>query len=163
MDFMTTSRRFALALAAGALLAGCSAEAPVATDQPADPSSTVASSAPASSPSPARGGSSSVVPGAYVTWAEYDADPAAYRGSTVVLFFHASWCPDCQATEASLDAEGVPEGLTVVKVDFDAATELRQRYGVTVQHTFVQLGSGDDPEKRWTGSVSGADIAAQLV
>lgn len=150
-------------MAAGVLLAACSAEDPVATDAPAEPTSSVASSEPASPTSPPEGTPSESVRGAFVTWSEYDADREAHRGSTVVLFFHASWCPDCQATEASLDADGVPDGLTVVKVDFDSATDLRRRYGITVQHTFVQLGSGDEAAKKWTGSISGADIAAQLV
>jgi thiol-disulfide isomerase/thioredoxin len=81
--------------------------------------------------------------------------------STVVLFFHADWCPSCRATDESLTTDGVPDGLTVVKVDYDTETGFRQRYGVTTQHTFVHVdGSGTELAK-WTGSASGADIAAQ--
>ena len=99
--------------------------------------------------------------GAYLTLAEYR-DRMAERGdTTVVYFFHAPWCPDCKATEESLAADGVPDGLTVVKVDYDSETELRRQYGITQQHTFVQV----DPEGAelavWTGSRSGAEIAAE--
>jgi thiol-disulfide isomerase/thioredoxin len=101
--------------------------------------------------------------GAYVEWAEYEADPAARADTKVVLFFHASWCPSCRATEKAIGETGVPAGLTLVKVDYDTATDLRQRYGVTTQHTFVQVdGSGTELAK-WTGSADGAAILAETV
>ena len=53
------------------------------------------------------------------------------------LFFHASWCPKCRALDEDLRTEGAPAGLTVFKVDFDSRTDLRQRYGVTLQTTIV--------------------------
>jgi len=63
----------------------------------------------------------------------------------------------------SLDADGTPAGLTVVSVDYDNSSDLRSTYGVTVQHTFVQVdGSGNELAK-FTGSTSGADIAAKTV
>lgn len=53
------------------------------------------------------------------------------------LFFHASWCPNCRQLDEQLRAEGAPEGLTVFKVDYDSRTDLRQKYGVTLQTTVV--------------------------
>ena len=100
--------------------------------------------------------------GAWIDQAAYDADPAKYHGSgDVVLFFSASWCPTCQASVESLDADGVPDGLTVVKVDFDQANDLKKEYGVTVQHTYVQVDESGDEVTKFTGSISGEDIAAQ--
>lgn len=104
----------------------------------------------------------SATDGAWIDYAAYSEDPTAYADSDVVLFFYASWCPDCQETEASLDADGVPEGLTVVQVDFDSETELRQEYGVTVQHTFVHVDDEGAELKKWTGATTGAEIAAEL-
>ena len=102
--------------------------------------------------------------GAWIDQAAYDADPARYHGSgDVVLFFSASWCPTCQASIKSLDADGVPAGLTVVKVDYDRANELKKEYGVTVQHTYVQVDEAGDELTKFTGSISGEDIAAQTV
>ena len=102
--------------------------------------------------------------GAWINQAAYDADPAMFHESgDVVLFFSASWCPTCQASIKSLDQDGVPAGLTVVKVDFDTAAELRKEYGVTVQHTYVQVDESGEQLAKWTGSVSGADIADQTV
>lgn len=102
--------------------------------------------------------------GAWIDQAAYDADPASYHGSgDVVLFFSASWCPTCQASIKSLDADGVPGGLTVVKVDYDQANDLKKEYGVTVQHTYVQVDESGDELTKFTGSISGEDIAAQTV
>jgi thioredoxin 1 len=62
-------------------------------------------------------------------------------GRTKVLFFHAGWCPVCRAAEADLQSwygVGAP-GISTYKVDYDAETDLKARYGVTYQHTFVKV------------------------
>ncbi|WP_298748395.1 thioredoxin family protein [uncultured Serinicoccus sp.] len=97
----------------------------------------------------------------YVEHDTYAADPAAYDGGPVVLFFHADWCPDCRATDESLTTVGLPEGLTVVKVDFDERTDLRQTYGVTQQHTFVQVDADGEEIATWTGATTGEEILAR--
>ena len=81
----------------------------------------------------------------------------------VVLFFHASWCPTCRAAEASINETGVPDGLTILKLDYDRELELRQKYGVTVQHTFVQVDENGDLIKKWTGSPSATAIAGATI
>jgi thiol-disulfide isomerase/thioredoxin len=57
----------------------------------------------------------------------------------VVLFFHASWCPTCKAAEADILSKTVNDGLTILKIDYDNSTELKQKYGVTSQSTFVKV------------------------
>lgn len=56
-----------------------------------------------------------------------------------VLFFHAPWCRQCQMIETDIKSEGVPSGVTVLKVDYDTSTQLRKKYGVTLQTTFVRV------------------------
>lgn len=57
-----------------------------------------------------------------------------------VLFFHAKWCPACVSADKALSMSGaVPEGVTVFKVDYDMSADLKKQYGVTMQHTFVQV------------------------
>lgn len=75
-------------------------------------------------------------PGAYV---DYTDEVIATTAGQKVLFFHASWCPQCRALDEELRTQGVPDGLTVIKVDYDSMTELRQRYGVTLQTTVVYI------------------------
>lgn len=58
---------------------------------------------------------------------------------TKLLFFYAPWCPQCRAIEADINAKGVPNDVIIVKVDYDAHQDLRQKYGVTIQTTFVKV------------------------
>jgi thiol-disulfide isomerase/thioredoxin len=100
--------------------------------------------------------------GSYVDYADFDADRSAYADGKVVLFFHAGWCPTCKQAEKSLTSDAdIPAGLTIVKVDYDSATDLRRQYGVTQQHTFVSIGPDGSKQKAFTGAVTAADIAEQ--
>ncbi len=56
-----------------------------------------------------------------------------------VLFFHAPWCSQCRSVEAGIIADGVPEGFTIIKVDYDSNQELRKKHGVALQTTFVRI------------------------
>lgn len=79
---------------------------------------------------------SATQPGAYV---DYSSDAVANTDGTKLLFFHAPWCPQCQMVDADIKEVGVPEGVTVFKVDYDSNQELRKKYGVTLQTTFVKI------------------------
>jgi thiol-disulfide isomerase/thioredoxin len=92
---------------------------PVPTEQPADP----------------------VTPGAYVPYSDSAIAEAEGR---ILLFFHAAWCPQCRSIESDIDAQGVPDGVTIIKVDYDSNQPLRQHYGVTLQTTFVEVSSSGD-------------------
>lgn len=115
--------------------------------------------------SEAMAGDAMTAPGAYITLAEYEGSKDMYDSGTVVLFFHATWCPTCKATEENLNADlaSIPEGLAIVKVDFDSSDDLRQKYGVTTQHTFVQVDADGDELAKWTGTLTAQDIDAQTV
>jgi hypothetical protein len=52
--------------------------------------------------------------------------------------------------------------LTIVVVDFDTAMELRKLYGVTVQHTFVQIDASGEAITKWSGSTTIDEIVEQL-
>ncbi len=92
--------------------------------------------------------------GAYVTLADYDADQSAYADTKKVYFFHASWCPICQGIDKEItsDPSKIPAGLTLIKTDFDSNTELRKKYGVTTQYTFVQVDENGNETKQWSAS-----------
>jgi len=81
----------------------------------------------------------------------------------VVLFFHASWCPTCRAAEKSIEETGVPAGLTILKTNYDTELALRKKYGITTQHTFVQVDAQGTLLKKWVGSDTAAAIAAQVL
>jgi thioredoxin 1 len=102
--------------------------------------------------------------GIYIAYSAYRSDPARYAGTKVVLYFHAPWCPACQASERELVAHrsSLPVGVTVVKADYDSQRDLKKKYGVTNQNTFVQVGPGGAEVKKWLGIRTIDDIAAQL-
>ncbi len=72
-------------------------------------------------------------------------------GEKVVLFFHATWCSTCKllADDIVANADQVPDDVRILLVDYDSSTELKQRYGVAVQHTLVQVNSDGDPLETW--------------
>jgi len=63
------------------------------------------------------------------------------------LYFHADWCPTCRALEARITEGlvGFPDGATILKADFDTATELRDLFGVTMQSTIVVIDANGVP------------------
>jgi thiol-disulfide isomerase/thioredoxin len=99
--------------------------------------------------------------GTYVTRADYDADPSKYADTKKVYFFHASWCPICQGIHKEIEADGskIPAGVTLIKTDFDSATDLRQKYGVTTQYTFVQVDSSGNESSQWSATTLDKAIA----
>jgi thiol-disulfide isomerase/thioredoxin len=72
-------------------------------------------------------------------YVEYDESALAAAEGTKVLFFHAPWCPQCRALEASIQESTIPAGVTIFKVDYDTNQALRQKYGVTIQTTLVKI------------------------
>ena len=72
----------------------------------------------------------------------------------VVLFFKASWCPTCKAVDADIKAHlaAIPAGTHILEVEYDNSTELKKKYGVTYQHTFVQVDSNGTQITKWAGS-----------
>lgn len=108
---------------------------------------------PAPSPSAAMSHSEAASQ-SYITYDQYQASKDKYADSKVVLFFNAKWCPDCRAINEALtsDPGKIPAGTTVVSVDYDQHADLRQRYGVTMQHTFVQINSSGDKVRQWAST-----------
>ena len=80
-------------------------------------------------------------PGVYT---EYSESAVLSTAGIKLLFFHAPWCPQCRAMEASIQQGGVPDGVTIFKVDYDTNQGLRQKYGVTLQTTFVKVDDKGD-------------------
>lgn len=102
----------------------------------------------------AKEGDTMTKQGSYVTIADYNKDPTKYTNSKKVYFFHASWCPICQSIDKEINAtmSKIPAGVTMIKTDFDSSTELRQKYGVTTQYTFVQVDDNDNETAQWSAT-----------
>ncbi|NYF11420.1 thiol-disulfide isomerase/thioredoxin [Leifsonia sp. AK011] len=80
-------------------------------------------------------------------YVDYSETAIANAAGTPILFFHAPWCIQCKTVEEDILHNGLPDGVTVIKVDYDSNQELRQKYGVTLQTTFVRVdASGEKVE-----------------
>ena len=111
----------------------------------------------ADSSSTAAQPSASAGAGSYV---EYSAAAISEAEGRTFLFFHAPWCSQCGEIEKDIVAEGVPEGVSIVKVDYDSHQDLRQKYGVTLQTTFVEV---DSDGKKLNSHVAYNDPRLQAV
>lgn len=85
--------------------------------------------------------------------------PEAQPNIRRVLFFYASWCPTCRPVDEELreKAATLPAGINVIRVNYnDPDTDemeksLAQKYGVTYQHTFVQIDESGTEVTKWNG------------
>lgn len=100
--------------------------------------------------------------GSYETYAPEKL--ALAENGKVVLFFRASWCPTCRSLDANIrsNADSIPAGVTILDVNYDNSTALKQKYGVTFQHTLVQVDAQGNQIAKWTGSPSLADVVSQI-
>lgn len=86
------------------------------------------------------------------------------KDGDVVLFFKADWCPTCRALDKDITANApqIPAGLSILTLDYDASTELKKKYGVTYQHTLVQVDAQGDLVKKWSGTMTLAALVAEV-
>lgn len=95
----------------------------------------------------------------------YSADKIARAGAgDVVLFFHASWCPSCRGLDTNIEKniKSIPAGVSILKVDYDTQPELKKKYGVTYQHTLVQVDKNGNMIKKWSGGSSLDNLLSQI-
>ena len=104
-------------------------------------------------------------PGSYLTLREYEGSKDLYINANVVLFFNANWCSTCKIARDNIESnlDSIPSDLVIVVVDFDSETELRKKYGVTIQHTFIQVDMNGNQLAKWSGSVTAEEIAKRTV
>ncbi len=100
----------------------------------------------------------------YITYADYTAKKDSYEDARVVLYFHAPWCPTCKALDKDITANiaNLPANTVIVKADYDSSTDLKKKYGVTYQHTLVQVDGSGNKIKKWSGSSELKDLIAEI-
>lgn len=99
------------------------------------------------------------------TYEAYAAEKIAWANNgKVVLFFRASWCPTCKTVDSDIRSKlsSIPKDVTILDVNYDAETALKQKYGVTYQHTFVQVDANGNQVKKWSGSPSLAALVSEV-
>lgn len=98
------------------------------------------------------------------SFSDYDASKLANaEKGDVVLFFSASWCPTCQEANKNFIASAAPDGLTLLKLDYDTSGDLKKKYGVTYQHTFVQVDKDGKLLKKWHGTTTYDKLKSEII
>ena len=103
-----------------------------------------------------------VAPG---TYEDYSFEKIAFAANgDVILFFHAPWCPTCKALDTNINANltAIPANTKILKVDYDSSNELKKKYGVTYQHTLVQVDKDGNMITKWSGGNTLASIIAKI-
>ena len=80
-------------------------------------------------------------------------------GKNRILFFYANWCSTCRPVDKELteNSDKIPEGFVVIRVNYnDTDTDkeegaLAKKYGITYQHTFVEIDKSGDVIQSWNG------------
>lgn len=98
------------------------------------------------------------------TYTDYSPEKVANAKGDIVLFFHAKWCPTCRGLDAAINSElsMIPKDLTILKVDYDTSSELKAKYGVTLQHTLVQVDSDGKMITKWSGGGDVSSIVSKI-
>ena len=52
--------------------------------------------------------------------------------------------------------------MTILKLDYDSEIELKEKYGVRIQHTLVQVDNEGNPITGWTGGNRLTDILSKI-
>ena len=72
------------------------------------------------------------------------------KSKKVVLFFHAARCPNCRQAEKDIikNKDNIGSDIVILKVDYDTATDLKQKYGITSQTSYVLVNSDSSVNKK---------------
>lgn len=76
-----------------------------------------------------------------------------------VLYFYATWCPSCKIANEDFTANPnkIPEDVIVIRINYNdpdtdqEEKDLAKKYGITYQHTFVQVDAQGKELTKWNG------------
>lgn len=94
-------------------------------------------------------------------YSDYDMKKLAMDKDNII-FFHAWWCPACVKADKNFLSQEIPENLNILKIDYDNSNELKKKYWVTMQHTFVLVDKDWEMLKKWSGSSDIMDLEKQI-
>lgn len=101
-------------------------------------------------------------PGKYIPYSE-----AELTDDINIIFFAAKWCPSCNTLDQDIqnNLSQIPSNVTIFNADYDQEQDLKVKYGVTIQHTLVQVDQNGNLINKWTGlySLSGLDDVLDLI
>ncbi|MDC7219785.1 MAG: thioredoxin domain-containing protein [Spirochaetales bacterium] len=99
----------------------------------------------------------------FVEFKDIDDAMTKAESKPTVLFFEASWCPSCQSARKNFEAnQDKLQDIYLISVDYDHSADLQTKYGVTYQHTFVQIGPDGEAITKWNGGTT-SDVLGNIV
>lgn len=112
---------------------------------------------------PSTEGQSSYVAGAYQDFSQSAYDAAIADGKTVILDFHADWCPTCRANEPII--KGVFEAradknLVGFKVNYDTEIALKKTFNIQNQATLIKTSKNGQTKQLGPGPVTAESLTA---
>ncbi|MBI2337568.1 thioredoxin family protein [Candidatus Daviesbacteria bacterium] len=89
----------------------------------------------------------------YIDYSEQNQLNAQKIGRPVLFFAATLWCQTCTQLDKEIKerAGSLPSDVTILKVDYDNDREMKRTWGVTTQHTLIQLNSNGSEVNRWIG------------
>lgn len=91
----------------------------------------------------------------------YDQNAIPQTGD-IILFFHADRCPTCNEAEKNFLASDIPAGLTILKVNYDKETELKKKYQILTQTSYVLIKADGTLIKRRVGWRTLQELQAKI-
>ena len=93
----------------------------------------------------------------YVEYSKTVLDQSAEKRR--VLYFYATWCPSCKAANENFTANPnkIPADVVVIRTNYNDPNtdqeekDLAKKYGITYQHTFVQIDGQGKQITKWNG------------
>ena len=97
-------------------------------------------------------------------YADYSAEAVANANGKVALFFHANWCPSCRTLDADIKSSlsDIPSDVTILKVDYDEAQDLKTKHGVRSQHTIVVVDQAGNTVSSFSGGNTLEAVLAKI-
>lgn len=113
-----------------------------------------------SSPTPSLNDLDQVSSGKYIDYSEDQLSDDKQN----VIFFYAKWCPSCQRQNSNLmeQEQDIPDDVLILRADYDKEDELKQKYGVTLQHTFVVVDEKGNFIEKWNALYQDYDLKGIL-
>lgn len=101
--------------------------------------------------------------GAYQDFSQVAYEQALADGKTVILDFHADWCPTCRANEpiiTSVFNSNTDTNIVGFKVDYDNEVELKRTFNVVSQSTIIKTSANGDTRQLGPGPVTTGSFTA---
>ncbi len=109
------------------------------------------------SPTSPTGEQVSYVAGAYQNFSQAAYDAALTDGKTVILDFHADWCPTCRANAPIIEAvfsSNSNTDLVGFQVNYDTEIALKKTFNIQSQSTIIKTAKGKAAEQLGPGPVT---------